>query len=213
MMKYFIYIYGILVLAFIIIDFEQNATIAYTLTGFLKQNLFFTRTKINVACIYNSFIGLKYIKDKYVDNNSCEIPCHVSYQNLLNKCFVDIESQKSELYLYHEDFTKIFQKTENVSVHGSSSKDYDYLSLDINNWINLIISHCIKIYSSVVVYLIPSANDAMFQSYIENILENSYKFFYSNYKGFYGEAKEKKCREITAKSPMNAIIKIGRAHV
>ena len=208
MMKYFIYIYGILVLVFIMIDFYQNATISYTLTGFLKQNLFFTRTKINVACIYNSFIGLKYIKDKYVDNNSCEIPCHVSYQNLLNKCFADIESKKSELYLYHEDFTKIFQKTENVSVHGSSSKDYDYLSLDINNWLNLIISHSIKIYSSIGVYLFspPSVNDAMFQSYIENILENSYKFFYSNYKGFYGEAKEKKCREITAKSPMNAII-------
>ena len=43
MMKYFIYIYGILVLVFIMIDFYQNATISYTLTGFLKQNLFFTR--------------------------------------------------------------------------------------------------------------------------------------------------------------------------
>ena len=94
-----------------------------------------------------------------------------------------------------------------MSVHGSSSKDYDYLSLDINNWLNLIISHSIKIYSSIGVYLFspPSVNDAMFQSYIENILENSYKFFYSNYKGFYGEAKEKKCREITAKSPINTI--------
>ena len=103
-----------------------------------------------MACIYNSFIGLKYIKDKYVDNNSCEIPCHVSYQNLLNKSFADIESKNSELYLYHEDFTKIFQKTENVSVHGTSSKDYDYLSLDIYNWLNLIISHSIKIYSSIL---------------------------------------------------------------
>ena len=136
-MKYFIYIYGILVLVFIMIDFEQNATISYTLTGFLKQNLFFTRIKINVACIYNSFIGLKYIKDKYVDNNSCEIPCHVSYQNLLNKCFADIESKKSELHQKisrinaEEEFNKNTKitRSEAAKLYAKSDEKFEIVCL------------------------------------------------------------------------------------
>ena len=39
-----------------------------------------------------------------------------------------------------------------------------------------------------------------------NILENSFKFFYSNYTGFYGKEKEKRCDAISSNSPVNLII-------
>ena len=207
-MKYLTIIYSLIILLFIIIDFAKVSNINNKMIKFLKENLFFIRNKINAACLYSSFIGFKFIKEKHVSDNGCEIKCHLSYKTLIIKCLNDIESQKSDIYAFEKDFLDIFNQKINVSVHTNLITQYDYLYLDMSNWLNLMIAHGMKIYSHYEEFFAMEQNPQyyrLYQSYMENILENSFKFFYSNYSGFYGKEKEKKCDEITANSPFDLI--------
>ena len=207
-MKYLTYLYAIIVLVFIIIEFIKACNIIDTMIEYLEENLYFTRTKINAACIYNSFLGIKYIKSSFIPDDMCETKCHLSYKKLIINCINDIEFQSKNMYYFYDDYIKIFNQIENVSVHAIDLSSYDYLNLDIRNWLNVMISHAMKIYSHIENYL--PLNDAQYvlilNSFLENVLENSYKFFYSNYTGFYGKEKEKKCDKISANSPLDLIV-------
>ena len=207
-MKYLTYLYAIIVIALIIIEFIKTGHIMDTMIDFLKENLFFTRIKINSACLYNSFLGIKYIKGSYIPDNMCDINCHSTYKNLIINCINDIETQSKNMYFYYDDYVQIFNKRENVSVHAIDLTSYDYLQLDIGNWLNVMISHALKIYPHLESYLPLNDNQyvLILNSYVENILENSYKFFYSNYTGFSLKEKEKKCDKISANSPVELIV-------
>ena len=146
-MKYTTYIYSLLVLIFVIINFAKVSNINNLMIKFLKENLFFVRNKINAACIYSSYIGFIYLKDDYISDKSCEIPCHNSYKKLIIKSLNDIESQKNDIYGYENDFIEIFGQKVNVSLHNNKLYRYYYLYLDMSNWLNLLIAHCMKIYS------------------------------------------------------------------
>ena len=208
-MKYLTYLYSILVLTFVIIEFLKTASIFYTMIEFLKENRYFTCVKIDVACLYNSFLGIKFIKDKYMPKIDDNNRYNDTYSDLIIKSISDIEKQNEGMYDYQDDFIKIFDKKENVSVHALNLKTYEYLYLDMRNSLNLLISHSMKIYTYLEGYfqLVSGIQyDLLFSSYMVNILENSYKFFYSNYTGFYGKEKEKRCEEISANSPVNLIV-------
>ena len=208
-MKYSTYFYTILVLVFVIIEFTKTVNIFYTMIEFLKENMYFSRVKLDAACLYNSFLGIRYIYDGYTPQNSCEINCSDSYANLIITCVNDIEEQNKDMYYYLEDFINIFSRKENVSVHALRLTEYDYLYIDLRNWLNLLISHSMKIYTYLDEYLTLVRNYQYYNllnSYIVNILENSYKFFYSNYSGFQGEEKEKRCEAISANSPIDLIV-------
>jgi hypothetical protein len=210
-MKYLTYLYAILVVTFVIIEFSKTTSICNTMIDFLKQNRYFSRIRIDVACLYNSFLGIKFIKNNYMPkyDTNYNIYYNDSFSKLIIKCINDIESQINDMYDYQEDFINIFDRKLNVSVHALNLSEYHYLNLDMRNWLNLLISHSMKIYTYLEGYflLTPGIDfDILLTSFLTNILENSYKFFYSNYTGFYGKEKEKMCEEISANSPVNLIV-------
>ena len=206
-MKYSTYLYAILVLTFVIIEFAKTTSIFNSMIDFLEENRYFSKVRIDVACLYNSFLGAKYLKNYYMPKNFETIIYNETYAKLIIKCINDIENLNKNMYYYHDDFLNIFNQKTNVSVHPLLTLDYDYLYLDLRNWLNLLISHCMKIYTYFNDYLGDNGEyENLLSSYIMNILENSYKFFYSNYIGFNGEEKEKKCEAISANSPIDLII-------
>ena len=208
-MKYLTYLYAILVVTFVVVEFSKTANICNTMIDFLKQNRYFSKIKIDVACLYNSFLGIKFIKDKFMPKFDNNVKYNESYSNLIIKCINDIEKQNSDMYDYQDDFINIFDKKLNVSVHALNIALYEYLNLDLRNWLNLLISHSMKIYTYLEGYFQLEPNvqfDFLLTSYMVNILENSYKFFYSNYTGYYGKEKEKRCDEISANSPIDLIV-------
>ena len=91
----------------------------------------------------------------------CETKCHLSYKKLIINCINDIEFQSKNMYYFYDDYIKIFNQIENVSVHAIILSSYDYLNLDIRNWLNVMISHAMKIYSHLALKVITLMNFLM----------------------------------------------------
>ena len=205
-MKYIIFIYSLLVIIFVILEFSKIANIINKMIKFLKENSYFIRTKIDAAGVYSSFSGLKFNKTNYFLDDTYD---KYSYRLLVYKCFNDIESQKRDLYSFENDFVNIISQKRNISMHTDNLSEYNYLNLDLNNWLNMIIVDGMKIYHHFYeFFIIPPTHSfyGIFMSYLENCLDNSYDIFYSNYSGFHGEEKERRCEKISGNSPLNLII-------
>ena len=208
-MKYLIYIYTIIVIIFIIIESAQASSVINKMIKFLKENSYFVRAKIDSAGIYSSFSGVKFIRDEYVPDNACEIPCSSSYKALIMKSLNDIESEKSNIYLFEEDLLNIINVKNNLSMHSLDPKIFNYLNLDLVNWLNIIIANSMKVYHNFSAFLtMPDNSDfiILYKNYLINTMDNSFKFFYSNYTSFYGEEKEKRCEKIAKDSMFKIII-------
>ena len=161
---------------------------------FLQQNLYFTHTKICSACIFNNAINIKFIKKGYIDDESCEVSkCHFIYVNALERCLKEIKEQKLNISYFYSDFQKIFNQKIYADLHAYKSKEIEHLSLDINNFLNLMISHGMRIIANLSDYYddnIEEYNKAILEIYLENLLTNSLKYFYSDYSEFTGKERK-----------------------
>ena len=207
-MKCLIYIFSIIVLILIIIEFAQVSMTINKMIKFLKENVYFIRAKIDTAGVYSSYNGFKFIKYEYVPDNACEIPCSLSYKALIIKSLNDIESQKSNIYLFEQDFLNIINIKKNITIHPQNLDEINYLNLDLVNWLNIIIANSMKIYHNYDTFLKMKDEKQFYKlytSYLHNTMENSYEFFNSTYTSFFGEEKEKRCDKITGNSPVKII--------
>ena len=208
-LSYISCLYIIIIVVLLIIENFINDNNIKKLVEYLRQNLYFTRTKIDSACVYNSFLSLKFIKDNFISDDSCGYgeKCHKKYVGLLQACLLDIRNQKSDMYYYYDDYVNIFNQKKNFTLYSFSMNEPNFVNLDLNNFLNLITTNAVNIYSNIERYMNYSRyDDETFNSYLNNVLNNTYNYFYSEYKGYYGEEKEKKCNRALKQFPLIIII-------
>ena len=155
----------------------------------MKENLYFTHSKIITSCVYITSINIKWVKFKYINEDSCLLNCTTFYIKLLEKCINNINSVKDSIYTFDEDFQEIILKRRLLSVEIYNTNDTQQLYLDINDYLNFIISKGIKLIGSYKDYLNFFGID---KTNMDNLVHQSYEYFASNIKGFSG--KEKLCR-------------------
>ena len=210
--KYLYIIFIFINILLIVYDYIITRKIIISMVEFLQQNLFFTYTKICSACIYNNAINLKFIKKGYIDNESCEgSKCHFIYANLLEKCLKEIREQKFNISYFYSDFQKIFNQKIYADLQVYKRNYVEHLSLDLDNFLNLMISHGIKIIANLSDYFddsIEEDNKVILEINLENLLTNSLKYFYSDYSEFTGKEKEMKCNKVSFNPPIRLIISI-----
>ena len=210
LMKYLCIIFAIINLALISYDFLFSLTIINIMVEFLKQNLFFSHTKICAACIYYSAVNLKLLKKGYFEQDFCIIKkCYDAYGELLEKCLKEIRHQKHNISLFYQDYQNIFNQKIHVSLDIYNRPFTNHLNLDINNFLNLIISHGMKILANLKDMFESNLDqDTMgtLEAYLSNLIKNSLLYFYSDYIGFYGEEKQLKCQNASKNPPIRILI-------
>ena len=75
-----------LTIVLIVVDSSTIESNFEDLRDYLQQNLFFNHSKISVSCVYLSTLNLKWIKDGYISENSCDLNdnCTMFYSSLLS---------------------------------------------------------------------------------------------------------------------------------
>ena len=213
LMKYLYIIYMIIIFILSMFDFIYTQYIMSSMVEFLQQNIFFNHTKINSACIFNSAATLKFLQKGYINNHvDCIIiDCHIIYGYLLDKCIKEVCKQKNNISYYYPDYQKVFNQKINIELSIYNRNYKDHLSLDINNYLNMIISQGMKILenlSDIFYNRLDKYSMGILENYLENLLDNSIKYFYSDYSGFKGKEKDSKIENISRNSPLRLIISI-----
>ena len=211
LMKYITYIFILYDILLIIYDYFSCRKTINSMLEFLWENLFFTHSKIAIGCIYNSAFNLKLIKSKIiVDKNCIGVNCSFVYSNLLQKCLKETHTKKAYISSFYSDFEKIINQKLKAELVVYSRKEKNFLDLDLDNFLNLLIAQGMKVIANLSDYLYSDGeNYGIINIYLDNILKNSVKFFDSNYSGFSGKEKEKKCDKESSVSYIRFVISIG----
>ena len=213
LIKYLSYIYIIIIVILIIYDYISTKKVVSAIIEFLEENLYFTHTKISDACVYNSAFNLKLVKYKVIQNENCpNLNCTSFYTDLLQKCITDVRVQKYDISSFYPDYQVIFSNGFIAELLIYQSHNVDHLNLDIDSYLNLMIAHGLKIIANISDYFGNETENQLhieiLDIYLRNLLMESLKFFYSDYSGFSGEEKEKKCYKVSYNSPIRIILSL-----
>ena len=213
LIKILSFIYLILTITLIIYDFYYTKRIVNSIIEFLRENLYFTHTKICTVCIYNAALNLQLVKREIIPQENCpNSNCTLFYSELLKKCYTEVRIQKYDINYYYPVYLKIFFQKINTELYIFNNKYTDHLSLDIDIFLNLMIGHGLKIIANLSNYFDKTPENQfrtiILDVYYKNILSEALEFFYSHYEGFYKEEKESKCDEISYNSPIRIIISL-----
>ena len=129
----------------------------------------------------------------------------------MDKCIKEVSKQKNNISYYYPDYQKVFNQKINIELSIYNRNYKDHLSLDINNYLNMIISQGMKILenlSDIFYNRLDKYSMGILENYLENLLDNSIKYFYSDYSGFKGKEKDSKIENISRNSPLRLIISI-----
>ena len=195
LMKYINLFFILIILILIIYDYYSNYRNINAMIEFLSQNSFFIYTKINAGNIYNYAFNLKLMKRGIMLKTY-----NIYYSFMLKKCITEIRKQKYNISYYYSDFKNIFSQKTHTHLYIYNKSSNDVLNLDIDNFLNLIITHGMKIIDNLSYYLnsTDKEDEKIYEVYLNNLLANSLKYFYSDYTEFSWKKKEKICQKISS---------------
>ena len=203
-MRYLSYIFIPINIILVFLDYYYSKDIAKKMTKFLSENKFFIFAKICSACVYSSTLKLKLLKDGYIQDDICPNKnCSLFYTNILRRSLDQIRDQKLKIYYYHEYFQKIFNQKIDINLYFDNSDHFNNLTLDIYNFLNIIISHGTKFISALNE---SNANNDNLNIYLKNILESSLKYMNSDYNRYMDKEKVKVTSKISRYIPFCIII-------
>ena len=209
-MRYLSYIFVPINIILIIFEYINTKYGIDRMIEFLQENKYFTHVKICSACVYISAINLKLVKEGHIHKQFCpNTNCTTFYIDILQKVLVEIRSQKMDVAHYFSDFQKIFDKNTETDLNIFNSLEKDNYNLDMNNFLNLMISHGMKIIANIYEYYEENNDEnkkekeEILDVYLRNLIENSLKYFNSEYKLLTGREKEKKCYKIAIHIPIS----------
>ena len=212
LMKFLSYIFIIINIALIIYDFFCSKKVINIMVEYLRQNLYFIHTKICTAVIYNSALSLRFIKYKIIEGASCGIQnCQNVFPNQIKNCIKEIRIQKYNATYFYQDFQNILGRTTQLDLFVYQSDYKDYLNLDSDTFLNLIISQAMKVLTNLSNYMDENGdveNREIIDVYLRNLLENTKKYFYSNYTELTGNEKDYLCHKISFNSPYRLIASV-----
>ena len=205
-MRYLSYIFVPINVFLIIFDYFYAKDTIDKMIVFLRENYFFNHVKVCTACAYISSCNLILSKEGYIDIKTCpNANCPTFYVEILNKSLIEISNIKSDIDFYYSEYQKIFNKKINISLfYNNNSDDKDNLTLDINNILNLMVIEGMKIISKLEDYNegIQEESIRIYDIYSRNLMNNSLKYFYSDYIKLIGKEKEKKSYNVAFHLPV-----------
>ena len=197
LMKVLVVLYGIISIAFLVYDSIQNKANLNDMGEYLKENLYFNHSKIAVAILYFSGLNLKWLRDGYIDDNSCPAKtCRIFYTDLMEEAIDDIKTQKENFTKFYEDFRDILKIQIKIYLDLYNLNYQDSIDIDTDNLLNLLVFYGLKLKSGLDDYYNKDKNSGVFQIASSNLLRQSLTYFESTYSvSFKDKEKEEKIQK------------------
>jgi hypothetical protein len=115
-MKYVSAIFVIITFCLVIYNKSFSINRYSKLVQYVKENIYFTHSKIISSCIYISSLNIKWLKYKYIDEESCPNNCTTFYKKILEECINDLKIGKDLFYSFDSDFKEITKIEEKIFI-------------------------------------------------------------------------------------------------
>ena len=196
LMKILVLCYGIVSIAFLVYDSIQNKDNLNDMGEYLKENLYFNHSKIAVAILYFSGLNLKWLRDGYIDSNSCPAQtCQEFYTNLMEEAIDDIKTQKENFTKFYDDFRDILKIKLKIYLDLYNLNYQDSIDIDTDNLLNLLVFYGLKLKSGLDDYISKQDTSGVFQIASSNLLRQSLAYFESDQMvSFKSKQKEEKIK-------------------
>ena len=198
-MKYLCFVFGVLTISFMIFDLMQQIESYNKLTSFLRDNLFFNKTKIIVASLYTISVNIRWMSHSLFANSTSCLSGNWAqfYEKLLRENLNLLDNQKNESSYLGTDFEQILYKkhTIELSVHRFEEKEiYDF---NFDNIITFLINSIIKIIDRYDYFLKNDCGEistelGLNETNLYNLIEQSYHLYNSDINGFVKDEKRKR---------------------
>ena len=211
LMKILVVCYGIVSIAFLVYDSIENKDNLNDMGKYLKENLYFNHSKIAVAILYFAGLNLKWIRDGYIDENSCpRDTCQSFYTDLMADAINDIKTQKENFTKFYEDFRDILKIKIEIQLDLYNLDYRDDIEIDTDNLLNLLVFNGLKLKSGLNIYCDKTNNNSgVYTIASSNLLKQSLKYFESNYSvSFKDKEKEAKIEDNFTLFPYSLIFLI-----
>ena len=203
-MRYLSYIFVSINMILIAFDYIYINNIIARSIKFLQENIYFTHLKICIGSIYICAVNLRMTQRGYMKNEICpNNNCFSFYADILKNCIEEISQEESNIYNYFSDYKKAFYKKLNIDLISYNISNTNNLSFDMNNLLYLITSQGMKVIST---FEENYSEQKFYDIYFRNLLNNSFKYFFSEYNGYSGSEKEKKYIDISSHMPICFLI-------
>ena len=220
-MQYFFYIFGILSLILIILEFWNKNISFQKLSTFLEQNLFFNQTKIIMAVLYIVSVNIRwYSHSLYINNTNCPAPnWAIFYKVGISENIESLKFQKNLSIYLGTDFKDIVKKEFNIELYIYKYKETQTYKFKLTNILNFLINSKINLLDNYSYFTdISSCKEipkelGLNEIDLKNLIELSYIFYYLDIDGYIGEEKRKKIDKNFSSFPFpvmfSLIISIG----
>ena len=197
LMKILVLCYGVVSIAFLVYDSIQNKDNLNDMGKYLKENLYFNHSKIAVAILYFSGLNLKWLRDGYINDDSCPAKtCRIFYTDLMEEAIDDIKTQKENFTKFYEDFRDILKIKLKIYLDLYNLNYQDSIDIDTDNLLNLLVFYGLKLKSGLDDYYNKDTNSGVFQIASSNLLRQSLTYFDSDQMvSFKSKQKEEKIQK------------------
>ena len=209
LMKYLYFLFILINVLLIFFDFYLSKSCINSLIKFLEEDMTFIHAKICAVGIYMNSLNIKLIKEGKIEDDICPSKCHYIIIKLLKLLIKEISYINEYIPYFNPVYQNIFNQRLNVDLFTFNSSEIDTLKLDFGNFLNLMITEGMKIISNIYRYFNDTSDySEKIDIHVNNLITNSLKFYYSNYDGFIGIEKEKKCQKISGSYYLILIISL-----
>ena len=213
MMKLMLYIFSILILFFMILQYIVKKNAYNQLSIFLEQNLFFNQTKNIIAILYTLVINVKWISHSlYIKESKCpNYNCSRFYQAGILENINILKSHRENFTKLDENFKDILNQKFLIKFDIYKYNESETYYFNYDNFLIFIINsgyYLLKIFlnfTNVTTCIEISKDFGIDEITINNLIEQLYNFYYLNLDGYSGEEKLKKINKIIEIFPVSLL--------
>ena len=188
-MKWVSLLYVIVTVVLVIYEYNISNDLYKNLVQYLKENLFFIHSKIISSCLYINSVNLKWLKNGYIEEDSCPDQCSEFYVDLLEDNIINLKEGKDSLSTFDKDFQDVILKRRNITVTIYNTEATDVLQLDVNDNLNFIVTKGIRLVGTFKNNLKYEGNE---QINMENLIRQTSEYFQWGVSRYKGEEKRQK---------------------
>jgi len=185
MMKYLCYIFAVVTIILMTIEFFQQKSAFERLAYLLNQNLYFAETKINVAGLYTIGVNIRWLSHSLFKDSNTHLNQKWSefLRNLLEKNLAIMEELKTTVSSTDEEFREIINNYYEFEVYFYKLDEPQKYKYNIKNIFYSMVNNEIKIMNKFDYFINDDCKEipkelGINEVNLKNMIEQTY-FFYN----------------------------------
>ena len=187
MMKYLCYIFGVVTIILMCIEFSQQQTVFTKLNYLLGQYVFFEQSKLNIAILYSICVHIRWLSHSLYMNSKSQFNGEWNdfYEELLNTNLETMVYLKNNINSDIEELQNIIYKEHEVKIYFYQNDKPEKYKFNLKNMFYYILNGEIKLMNKFSYYYDNQCKNiseelGINEVDLKNLIEQTYNFWNLN---------------------------------